>query len=120
METFQKVQEKFAYNKEAGKFPYNRTGKKYPFTKKVICGCCGRHYTRQLWNTGKNAGKCPTWVCTGKKAEKYRRCDGKNMKEEMLMKASAEALGLAEFDEVRFGEMVESITVEKDGRLIFQ
>ena len=42
------------------------------------------------------------------------------MKEEMLMKASAEALGLAEFDEVRFGEMVESITVEKDGRLIFQ
>lgn len=120
METFQKVQEKFAYNKEAGKFPYNHTGKKYPFTKKVICGCCGRHYTRQLWNTGKNAGKCPTWVCTGKKAEKYRRCDGKNMKEEMLMKASAEVLGLAEFDEARFDEMVESITVEKDGRLTFQ
>ena len=48
MDTFQKVQEIFAYNKEAGKFPYNHTGKKYPFTKKVVCGRCGRHYTRQL------------------------------------------------------------------------
>ena len=67
MDTFQKAQEIFSYNKEAGGFPYNRTGKMYPFTKKVICGRCGRHYTRQLWNTSKNGEKCPTWVCTGKK-----------------------------------------------------
>lgn len=57
MDTFEQVQEKLARNKEMGRFPYNHTGKKYPFTMKVICGCCGRHYTRQLWNTsekGKN------------------------------------------------------------------
>ena len=119
MDTFQKVQEIFAYNKEAGKFPYNRTGKMYPFTKKVICSRCGRHYTRQLWNTSKNGEKCPTWICTGKKAEKHRKCDAKNIKEEKLMKASAEVLGLIEFDEVRFDERVESITVEKDGKLNF-
>ena len=119
MDTFQKVQEIFAYNKEAGKFPYNRTGKMYPFTKKVICSRCGRHYTRQLWNTSKNGEKCPTWICTGKKAEKHRKCDAKNIKEEKLMKASAEVLGLVEFDEARFDEMVESITVEKDGKLNF-
>ena len=35
------------------------------------------------------------------------------------MKASTEVLGLVEFDEVRFDEMVESITVEKDGMLKF-
>ena len=91
----------------------------YPFTMKVVCGRCGRHYTRQLWNTSKNGEKCPTWVCTGKKAEKYRRCDAKNIKEEKLMKASTEVLGLVEFDEVRFDERVESITVEKDGKLKF-
>lgn len=119
MDTFQKVQEIFAYNKEAGKFPYNRTGKMYPFTKKVICSRCGRHYTRQLWNTSKNGEKCPIWVCTGKRTEKHRRCDAKNIKEEKLMKASAEVLGLVEFDEARFDEMVESITVEKDGKLNF-
>ena len=119
MDTFQKVQEIFAYNKEAGKFPYNRTGKMYPFTKEVICSRCGRHYTRQLWNTSKNGEKCPTWVCTGKKAEKHRRCDAKNIKEEKLMKASTEVLGLVEFDEVRFGERVASIMVEKDGKLKF-
>ena len=119
MDTFQKVQEIFAYNKEAGKFPYNRTGKMYPFTKKVICSRCGRHYTRQLWNTSKNGEKCPTWICTGKKAEKHRKCDAKNIKEEKLMKASAEVLGLVEFDEARFDEMVESSTVEKDGKLNF-
>lgn len=102
MDTFQKVQEIFAYNKEVGKFPYNRTGKMYPFTKKVICGRCGRHYTRQLWNTSKNGEKCPTWVCTGKKAEKYRRCDSKNIPEAKLMEASAKVLGIPEFDEELF------------------
>ena len=55
--------------------------------------------------------------CTGKKAEKHRWCDAKNIKEEELMKASTEVLGLVEFDEVRFDERVESITVEKDGML---
>ena len=35
------------------------------------------------------------------------------------MKVSAEVLGLIEFDEVRFDERVESITVEKDGKLNF-
>ena len=54
-----------------------------------------------------------------KKAEKHRRCDAKNIKEEKLMKVSAEVLGLIEFDEVRFDERVESITVEKDGKLNF-
>lgn len=119
MDTFQKVQEIFAYNKEAGKFPYNHTGKKYPFTKKVVCGRCGRHYTRQLWNTSKNGEKCPTWVCTGKKAEKYRRCDSKNIPEAKLMEASAKVLGIPEFDEELFFDKVESITVQGVHELLF-
>lgn len=94
MDTFERVQEKLARNKEMRRFPYNHTGKKYPFTMKVICGCCGRHYTRQLWNTSEIGKKRPSWVCTGKKAEKYRRCASKNIPEVKLMEASAAVLGI--------------------------
>lgn len=119
MDTFEQVQEKLARNKEMGRFPYNHTGKKYPFTMKVICGCCGRHYTRQLWNTSEKGKKRPTWVCTGKKAEKYRRCDSKNIPEAKLMEASAKVLGISEFDEDIFFDKVESITVQGTHELLF-
>lgn len=119
MDTFEQVQEKLARNKEMGRFPYNHTGKKYPFTMKVICGCCGRHYTRQLWNTSEKGKKRPTWVCTGKKAEKYRRCDSKNIPEAKLMEASAKVLGIPEFDEDLFFDKVESITVQGKHELLF-
>ena len=119
MDTFERVQEKLARNKEIGRFPYNRTGRKYPFTMKVICGCCGRHYTRQLWNTSEIGKKRPTWVCTGKKAEKFRRCDSKNIPEAKLMEASAKVLGIPEFDEDIFFDKVESITVCGTHELLF-
>lgn len=119
MDTFEQVQKKLARNKEIGRFPYNHTGRKYPFTMKVICGCCGRHYTRQLWNTSEIGKKRPTWVCTGKKAEKYRRCDSKNIPEAKLMEASAKVLGIPEFDEDIFFDKVESITVRGVHELLF-
>ena len=119
MAAFEQVQEKLARNKEMGRFPYNHTGRKYPFTMKVICGCCGRHYTRQLWNTSAIGKKRPTWVCTGKKAEKYRRCDSKNIPEVKLMEASAKVLGIPEFDEDIFFNKVESITVRGAHELLF-
>ena len=119
MDTFQKAQKKLARNKEMRRFPYNHTGENYPFTKKIVCGHCGRHYTRQLWNTGKGGKKRPTWVCTGKKSEKDNRCMAKNISEENLMKASAHALGLPEFERDSFEKRVEVITVEQDNRLTF-
>lgn len=111
MDTFRRVQEKLLHNKEKGCFPYNRTGKQYPFTGKVLCASCGRHYTRQLWNTSKAGPKRPTWICSGKKVEKYRRCSAKNLSEEKLMKVSAQVLGIEEFEEAVFEEKVEKITV---------
>ena len=119
MDTFERVQEQFARNREMGRFPYNHTGKKYPFTMKVICGRCKRYYTRQLWNTSEIGKKRPTWVCTGKKAEKYRRCDSKNISEAKLMEASAAVLGIPEFDEDIFYDKVESITVRGPHELLF-
>ncbi len=119
IDSFEQVQKKLARNKEMERFPYNRTGRKYPFTMRVICGCCGRHYTRQLWNTSAIGKKRPTWVCTGKKAEKYRRCDSKNIPEAKLMEASAKVLGVSEFDEDIFFDKVESITVQRMHELLF-
>lgn len=119
MDTFERVQEQFARNREMGRFPYNHTGKKYPFTMKVICGRCKRHYTRQLWNTSEISKKRPIWVCTGKKAEKYRRCDSKNISEAKLMEASAAVLGIPEFDENIFSDKVEAITVQGTHELLF-
>lgn len=118
-ETFQKVQEKLAENKKQGKFPYNRTGAAYPFTGKIICGRCGRHYTRQLWNAGSNR-KRPTWVCTGKKQGKTVWCESKNLSEEQLMEASAAALGREKFSADLFAEKIEAITVGKNGELFFK
>lgn len=102
-----------------GRFPYNHTGEKYPFTMKVVCGCCGRHYTRQLWNTSKVGRKRPTWVCTGKKTDKFRRCNAKNIPESKLMEASCTVLGLDAFDEDVFFDKVETITVEGQHDLLF-
>ena len=120
METFQKVQKKLADNKKLGRFPYNRTGKTYPFTKKIICGCCGRHYTRQVWNSGKNGIRRATWVCTGKKAEKYRQCRAKNISEEKLMEISTKMLGLEKFEEEIFLQKIKSITVFGKNELVFE
>lgn len=119
MDTFERAQEQFARNREMGRFPYNHTGKKYPFTMKVICGRCKRHYTRQLWNTSEISKKRPIWICTGKKAEKYRRCDSKNISEAKLMEASAAVLGIPEFDENIFSDKVEAITVQGTHELLF-
>lgn len=103
METFEKVQQKFEQNKRSKQFPYNHTGQKYAFTGKIICGLCGRHYTRQLWNTNKGGSKKATWICTGKKIEPYRRCNARNITEEKLIAQSMEVLGQTEFDRDRDG-----------------
>lgn len=117
METFQMVQKKLEENKKSGRFPYNRTGKKYPFTGKIICGLCGRHYTRQVWNSGKDGKRSAAWVCTGKKMEKQKRCSAKNISEKKLMELSAKVLGMEHFEEEVFLNKVEAICAKGDGVL---
>lgn len=119
MEIFEKVQKKLEENRKMQKFPYNRTGETYPFTGKIICGICGRHYTRQVWNTAKNGKRSPTWVCTGKKNEKYRWCTAKNISERKLMEACAEMLGTEQFDESLFEQKVDHIVIGGDGKPLF-
>lgn len=118
MATFEKVQQIFEQNKKQNKFPYNRTGQKYIFTGKILCGICGRHYTRYLWNTS-NGKKSPTWSCTGKKLEKYRRCPAKNITEAKLITKSMKALGQKEFNAQEFEQKVKSITIVEGNEAVF-
>lgn len=118
--TFERVQEQLAKNKEKGRFPYNCRKKTYPFTGKIICGHCGRHFTRQLWNTGKTGEKRATWICGGKKMETYRRCQAENLSEEKLMEVCSRVLGLKEFQEICFLREIESVTVYEKKKLIFR
>ena len=118
-DTFQKVQEKLEKNKQERKFPYNRTNENYPFTGKIICGKCGRHYTRQLWNTSKKSGKKASWVCTGKLGARKEKCSAKNISEEKLMEFSTAELGLETFDEKAFAAKVEYIRVYDKDKVTF-
>ncbi len=108
-ETFDKVQEILSRRAEA--VPT------YPFTKKIVCGTCGRQFTRKK---GTVKGKTYIqWICRSKK-EVGTTCSSVNFSEEDLEKISAQMLGLEKFDGDAFEEAVKLITVEKNGDLRFQ
>ncbi len=112
-EIFEQAQEKLARNKRGKRV-------QYPFTGKVVCGACGKHYIRQLWNASRPGEKRPTWICAGKKDGSKNRCRGKNISEQRLMKASAEVLGMEVFEGERVREGVERIVVGEEGEMIFE
>lgn len=117
---FEQVQRQLAKNQAEGKFPYNHTGQTYPFAKKIICGICGRHYTRQLWNSGKAGTRRATWVCTGKKNGGKAQCSAKNISEKRLLEESTRQLHLTQFDETVFKENIKFVVVKENQELIFQ
>lgn len=89
----------------------------YPFTKKIVCGICGRQFTRKK---GTVKGKTYIqWICRSKK-ETGMTCSSVNFNEDELEKISAQMMGLEEFDDDAFEEAVKLITVEKNGDLRFQ
>lgn len=108
-ETFDKVQE--ILKQRAESVPT------YPFTKKIVCGACGRPFTRKK---DKIKGKTYIhWICRGKK-EVGMTCSSINFREEELEKISAQMMGIRDFDSEAFEKTVSMITVEKNGNLRFQ
>lgn len=108
-ELFYKVQEILKQRAEAVPI--------YPFSKKIVCGVCGRFYSR-------NRQTCKgyiyvKWVCRAKK-EVGLSCSSINLDEKELMKISAQMTELDEFDETVFEEKVKLITVEKNGDLKYE
>ena len=88
----------------------------YPFTKKIICGCCGNHFTRKK---SKVRGKIfYHWICRSKK-EVGMTCDSRNYTEAMLERISAGVLGMSEFDAIAFAAQVKEMVVKPDGSIEF-
>ena len=114
---FARVQARLEQNRHEKKFPYNRTGQRYVFSGKILCACCGRHYTRQLWKNGST--QRPTWTCTGKKAAKNRCTKSKNLSEKLLLNACCAAMQTEHFDQEKFEQNIEQIIAHEAGQLEF-
>lgn len=77
------VQQKLNKNKELEDAVGHRGGQPHSLYGKVFCGECGAPMTRRTVN-GVGGVKCKTWICRENRDRK--RCRGRNVKEEELLK----------------------------------
>lgn len=88
----------------------------YPFTRKIKCGICGRSYARVA---AAKETQCARWLCRSKK-EKGMNCGSQSFTEPKLQEICAELMGTDGFDEQKFNEAVNSITVLDGGDVQMQ
>ena len=86
---------------------------RYSFTGKIVCGNCGKHFQRKT-TKGRISWLCSTYLEHGKSA-----CPAKQIPEETILRAAADALGQDCFDEHAFYRKVERIEVPGPYRLRF-
>ena len=111
MDTFLLVQEEIL--RRADKYCGEVTTGTYPFTGKIVCGGCGKHYRRKARKNG------AVWICTTYNSLGKSYCSSKQIPEDILIKMTAEVLGLDEFDEVIFQEEVQSIIIHSGNRITY-
>ena len=90
-----------------------RKGPAYPFTGLIFCGECGhifKHKTTKYYDN---------WVCSQYDDLGKAYCASKKIRDDVLRKASAEALNMDSFDEIIFKERVSSIDAFNGNRLVF-
>ena len=83
------------------------------FTGKILCACCGRNY-RRIKNHKNHAWNCSTFQAEGKE-----KCPSVQIREDVLIKITAEAMGLPKFCEEAFQEQIAFIRAERDHVLVF-
>ena len=86
---------------------------RYPFTGKILCDNCGKRYKRKK-GVGRFYWQCYTFLYEGKAV-----CPAKQIPEETLYTATAEVLGLPEFDAAIFAERIAEIRVTEANKLLF-
>lgn len=118
LEEFQRVQAEFKRRHDLGPLG-NKSLKLTAFSTKITCSICGKHYRR----SGKrNSAKelYYIWTCQTKSNKGIRACNSKSIPEKVLQNASAEVLGLPEFDDSAFREQVDEIIMVSDDTLRFR
>ena len=75
------------------------------FTSRIRCDSCGENYRRQR-SRHKDGSFDPVWRCASS-----GKCQSASIKEEVLKKLCAEAMGLESFDEMAFREQIACIHI---------
>ena len=125
-DTFDRVQAELAiraekYSSEVEK-PLNkhllRPDGKYLFSGKIICGVCGKSFSRKVGNTGSPYAK-PVWLCSIYAMHGKNACALKRISEATLIPIACDVLNTTE--ERLADEMgrVDGMTVYPDGRITF-
>lgn len=91
----------------------DNSANRYLFTGKIVCENYGKNYKRK-----KGVG-CFYWQCSTFLQDGKAYCPAKQIPEGTLYAATAEALGLAEFDAAVFAEHIAEIRVPKHNKLVF-
>jgi len=87
--------------------------KRYPFTGIIRCGNCSKNFKR------KASKKKYSWICSTYQKQGKAACPSKQIPEITIIKLAAEVLGINEFDETLFAEMIIEIRVPEVNRLEF-
>lgn len=111
-EIFDKAQE-IRKEKAVGKSG-KRNGPAYPFTGLIYCGECGHIFKHKITKYYEN------WVCSQYDDLGKDYCASKRIRDDVLRKASAEALNLDSFDEDVFKERVSGIDAFNGNKLVFR
>ncbi len=111
-ETYDKVQSMLTASLKRNQ-PAKPVNARYPLTGKIVCGNCGKHLQRKT-TKGRIAWICSTYLEHGKSA-----CPAKQIPEETILQAAADALGQDRFDEHEFNRRIERIEVPEPNRLRF-
>ena len=93
--------------------PAKPVNARYAFTGKIVCGNCGKHFQRKT-TKGRISWLCSTYLEHGKSA-----CPAKQIPEETILRAAADALGQEHFDATEFNRRIERIEVPEPNRFIF-
>ena len=92
---------------------------RYPFSGIIRCGKCGNHFGRLSSNAGTKYSK-PAWGCRTSIVYGMDYCEmGQKIPNDILVRATCQALGLKELDEIVLREMVSEIVVPERNILDF-
>ena len=110
-EIFDKAQE-IRKTKAVGKSG-KRNGPAYPFTGLIYCGECGHLFKHKVTKYYES------WCCSQYDELGKAYCASKKIRDDVLRKACAEALGIDSFDETTFKENIRRIDAFNGNRLVF-
>lgn len=117
LETFEAAQCEIA-RRSKKYYPKPRIKKQHLLTGLIRCGICGKNYHRKTANAGSKYAK-PVWICPTFNTYGKSTCPSQQIPEHILLKKTAEALGVTEIDETNFGQQISEIQVPTPNHLIF-